>query len=289
MCSRKLLISVLLILLFGLSSVTLAVPQVPQTTAAESGTATNNSSSVKTDYHVKITNNGNMWFVPAKPGALKTKGNLGITPPGGSINYVGEPTVQGNGTMELIIEWKNLTINHGDTIAWGVIINCCNNQVEVKEEWFTPREPTIDWPIPALGFEVKRNGEFYLTNNTEFPITFANLLVSIGNEPFDIEKMIDRVTKIPGTGPGISGTVDNGGELFIGRYDELLPGMFLRGSMLTSVATTDGTPNTSRRILGHEHPPEIPTVSEWGLIVMTGLVLAAGTMVIIWRKRRLAV
>lgn len=34
---------------------------------------------------------------------------------------------------------------------------------------------------------------------------------------------------------------------------------------------------------------DIPTVSEWGLIVMAGLVLAAGTMLIIWRKRRLAV
>lgn len=32
----------------------------------------------------------------------------------------------------------------------------------------------------------------------------------------------------------------------------------------------------------------IPTVSQWGLIVMTGLVLAAGAMVIYWRKQRIA-
>jgi hypothetical protein len=36
-------------------------------------------------------------------------------------------------------------------------------------------------------------------------------------------------------------------------------------------------------------PAPIPTVSQWGLIVMAGLVLAAGAVVIVWRKRRLAV
>jgi hypothetical protein len=283
MSSRKLLIPVVLISLFGLSSVTLAWPEAPY-----GGTATNNSGSVKTDFHVKVTNDTEMVFKPAKPGE-KTKGNLGIVPPGGGITYVGEPTVQGSGTKELNIEWKNLTINDGDTILWSIRIECCGNQVKIEEEWFTPKLTTTDLPIPSLGFEVKQNGEFYLTNHTELPITFDNLLVSIGDEPFNIETMIDTVREVVDTGPGISGTVDNGGELFIERYDELLPGMFLQATMVTSVTTADGATNTSQRIIGHEHPAvDSPTVSQWGLILMVVLLLTVGAVMIVRQKQRKA-
>jgi hypothetical protein len=281
MPSRKLLTAALLISLLCLASVTHAVP--PPAGVAYSGSATNNTGSVKTDYHVRVTNSATMEFIPGIP--PKTNANLGIMPPGGTLTYVGEPTVHNNKSKELTFEWTNLTINDGDTIVWGVIFQSCGNMTEVIEEWFTPTDPTIDLPIPALGFRVELDGQLFLTNHTDLPISFEDLSVSIVDEGLSAEAMIDAVGESVDTGTGTGETVDNGSEYLVGTYSELEPGMFLQASMLASVAADDGTIITSRRMLQHEHPVEIPTVSQWGLTILAVLLVTAGAIAIVRRKQ----
>jgi hypothetical protein len=80
-----------------------------------------------------------------------------------------------------------------------------------------------------------------------------------------------------------------------GRYRRLLaPGTytlrFLKDEYITqtiySVEVTSGSPTELDILLVPENPPEIPTLSQWGFIILFLLTLSAGTVAILIRHRK---
>jgi hypothetical protein len=239
----------------------------------------NDTGQAKTDFHMQITSDTNM--------------DCTVT----SLRVDGGPPVQGNvtnnNTASVSIDWT-VNIPNGSTVAAGCQCTQDERNDFTVEAHFTPRSSA---EAPMLGWTVTTSGEVFLNNGNPVAVAFTDLRRDAPSA-LTMDDVFDALAGLPtGTPASVSsGVVPPGSPDDPGRshVDSLTMnvGDFLLARMETSFYAgrpADADPTVV--VLGHEHQapvePPVPTVSEWGLVVMTLAALTVGTIALGWRRRRM--
>ena len=245
----------------------------------------NNSTITYTDFHITITSDANINNV------------FGVIYDDGTFYQT--PTITGQGTLVVQIDWTGLSVPPGDSIGVSVMFTLEEwNTYEITKQWTVGAQAYL---TPALGLSVLGFGDYYLRNNYSQNITYSNLEYLVAISPY-------RTTDAAGTrtlaqemeGYAVAGGYDPpwiplpGGTVPAHNEVNVAGPHIATGEYLMSYFTEDfagGSTDNSYTIQEHEHQtnPFIPTVSEWGLIIMTLLLLTAGTIIFARRRKVAAV
>jgi len=253
-----------------------------------SGGIKNTTSVTKTKCHVRIHSDTNIKKIYT--------GSTYLIDPNGNIK---NPTsISGVDTWTVDVWWTGLNIPPNKNIGWFVgwklkEKNWCDATGELLSS-------PDSLPMPVLGFSVDSCGAFALTNNYPQTINYTGLkyVVSDSLLPYSAGDSLAMLVK------SISEGTEN---LFIewaslpdgsvppnSQSPTLVQLSISEGQFLAAYFAADfndGT-NPCYMIVQHEHQASsesIPTLTEWGLIVLVLVLLALGTWVFFWRRKAVAV
>jgi hypothetical protein len=243
----------------------------------------NNSTITYTDLHITITTDTNINSV------------FGVVYDDGVFYQT--PTITGQGTATVQIDWTGLSVPPGDSIGISVSFTLEEwNSYNITKQWTAGAQSYL---TAALGLSVLGSGDYYLRNNYDHNIRYNNIEYLVAPSPY-------RTTDVAGTrtlAQEMEGYAQAGGydppwiplpAGVVPAHNEVnvVGPPIAAGQYLMSYFTEEfeaGGTDSSYTIQEHEHQvnPFIPTVSEWGLIIMTLLLLTAGT-IIFARHRKIA-
>ncbi len=235
------------------------------------------------DFHVIITSDTNIDVTFSK-----------LTDDGAVFD---SPTISGEGTQTVQINWTGLNVPANDGIGIGIEFTLEEyNTYRITKQWTTGNRIAggtfVD--TPALGLSVTNFGLYSLTNEYQQGIDFANLQYIIQDDPLGMTN--DGLTELmeqiaegspfdPGWTPLPDGSVAPQSSTSVAELDIFV------GENLWAFFQEDfaaGSSDTSFTIQMHEHQasfsPDIPTISGIGLFAMLAVFLAAG--LILSRKFR---
>ncbi len=228
-----------------------------------------------------------------------------ITPNIGGTRSTTSHTDGSGNLMYYDVLYDGISVPYGTTITIHVkgTVNQSGNLLKKwNVEWSYPNEPNTRGGAPDHGDDVndtewppeeEEHNTTYTFNNIDpdIPVTISYLRFHEGPQRCDPCDPNYRVCVTSGqvieevTGPIV---VDANSSYQVGLYG--IPNtnryIYVDGEMEYQMPGCD--PAISRWIFGHEEPEPpaiVPTVSEWGLIIMAVLLLAAGAVVIVRRRR----
>jgi hypothetical protein len=208
----------------------------------------------------------------------------------GGFPYFSSSTPDNGVTWECA--WSGKTVHYGETVHVGVTFEqATENWLEKKDIYWTQNGDRVGDELPGPGFKVEPpTGDvsvvnYTLINSTNVAFTVNALQFRISEQECPLESMVYPVDGFDPCLPEAI-TLQPTDTYTVELEPNMSPPYYVMAQ-----GSVQASEEVGHFVHQHEHPesPVIPTVSQWGLIVMAGLVLVAGAVVIVWRKRRLAV
>jgi hypothetical protein len=189
-------------------------------------------------------------------------------------------------------KWSGTELKHCD---WsgnvGVKFNVCGNQVSKSQIWWTKDGVPVGSELPGAGFAVTPwEGlgpvTYTVENSTSVPLTVYNLSFLISTEPAPLNQMI---YPMPGFGPPRADPIYLDPD---GSWDTTFsPGLDVTYYLMAQGEIEGAEGQESNFCHQHEHPigEDIPTLTEWGLIIFGVVLLGFITWVFLKRRKVVSV
>jgi len=193
--------------------------------------------------------------------------------------------------------WSGKTVTQGEWVHVGVVFQQeAKNWLAKKDIYWTlngERVPDGDMQGPGIIVDPP-SGEgpinYRIINSTGSDFIIRNLQLRISPEPLDLPSMMYGVIDPNGQNRDELGIPSEitlvAGEEYPIEISEPweVPPFYVQVQGLVEV----NGEIVSNFVQQHEHIQKIPTVSEWGLIIMALLLLTAGAIMIVRRRQRVA-
>ncbi|MFH2057181.1 MAG: hypothetical protein ABIJ61_14580 [bacterium] len=206
------------------------------------------------------------------------------------------PAISGEGTHVVYVLWTGLNVAPNWAVYYSVSWKLEEKNWVKRDAWFDP--DSLPVPVPVLGFRVDVGGEFALINDYTEAIDYTDLKYVVYS-PLDpllpestdsLALLMERIAE--GTPLNTSGwlSLPDGSVPPNSQSPTLVQLSITEGEFLGAYFAQDfsGGTNPGRTLVQHEHQASeaIPTLTEWGLILLAALVMGCMAWVFVRQRRR---